>query len=95
MISTMVNGDEEVLALATSFPVHVQTLGIAEALGLCRAVTLVVDLGFRPVSFDKNCLQLFQWWRRRSRGSFYLDLLMPNCHFISMSVDHIELLFAR
>lgn len=57
------DGDGEVSATTTSFPVQVQSLKIAEALSFRRAMTLAVDLDFRSVSFATDNLQLFQWWR--------------------------------
>lgn len=85
----------EVLASATLAPVMMQPACLTEALCLQWAMRIAIDLGFHVVCFETNSLQLFQWWRRRSRGSSYLDLVIFYCRSLSVSFDSMDVSFIR
>ncbi|XP_057452170.1 uncharacterized protein LOC130743990 [Lotus japonicus] len=93
----MVARDEEgaLLAAATLAPVMMQSAGLAEALCLRWAMRLALDLGFFSVCFETDSLQLYQWWRRRTRGSSYLDLIISDCRTLALSFANIDVLFVR
>lgn len=59
------NSAGEILAASTSDPTE------AEALSFRWAMFLAVDLGFRRVCFETDCLPLFEAWKRNLQGPSY------------------------
>ncbi|XP_057436973.1 uncharacterized protein LOC130729288 [Lotus japonicus] len=93
----MVARDEEgmILAAVTLASVMMQSAGLAEALCLRWVMSLALELGFFNVCFETDSLQLFQWWRIRSRGCSYLDLIISDCRSLVSSFTLMDLLFVR
>ncbi|XP_057418382.1 uncharacterized protein LOC130712570 [Lotus japonicus] len=87
--------DVKVLAATTLAPVMMQSAGLSEALCLRWATWLSIDLGFRTVCFETDSLQLFPWWRRRSRGHSYLDLIISDCRSLSFSFKNMDVSCVR
>ncbi|XP_057453035.1 uncharacterized protein LOC130744890 [Lotus japonicus] len=93
----MVARDHEgfVLASAAAFPLAASSPLLAEAAALRWAMVLAIQLGFRRVCFETDCLQLFQRWTKPPDGASYLVSIINDCFVLSRSFDVIDLSFVR
>ncbi|XP_057431260.1 uncharacterized protein LOC130724076 [Lotus japonicus] len=84
----------EVLAAAAKYPTMVLSPTVAEALSLRWAMDLAIQLGFRRVQFETDCLLLQQAWKKVS-GNSYLFSIIKDCHKLVVFFDHVDLTFVR
>ncbi|XP_057416181.1 uncharacterized protein LOC130710823 [Lotus japonicus] len=84
----------EVLAAAAKYPTMVLSPTVAEALSLRWSMDLAIQLGFRRVQFETDCLLLQQAWKKVSRNS-YLFSIIKDCHKLVVFFDHVDLTFVR
>ncbi|XP_057452189.1 uncharacterized protein LOC130744007 [Lotus japonicus] len=82
----------EVLSAAAKFPTLALSPTVAEALSLRWAMELSVDLGFRRVQFETDCLPLFQAWKK-ANGTSYIFLLIFDCRSLFSAFDYVDLSF--
>ncbi|XP_057432105.1 uncharacterized protein LOC130724854 [Lotus japonicus] len=87
--------DGMVLAAATESNVCVLSPVQGEALCMRWAIALAIDLGFRHVLLETDCLQLFDMWRSKGRGRSYLATMVQEARTLSCHFDFIDLCFVR
>ncbi|XP_057456725.1 uncharacterized protein LOC130747724 [Lotus japonicus] len=95
--SGMIARDSEgqVLAAAASYPVVASSPVLAEAWALRWAIILALELGFRRVCFETDCLQLFQRWQKPPDGVSYLMSILRECLSFRRIFDVMTLSFVR
>lgn len=84
-----------VLAAATEAQVCVSSPVLGEALSLRWSISLAIDLGFRHVILETDCLQLFDMWRRKGRGCSYLASMIQEARALRVYFDFLDLCFVR
>ncbi|XP_057426348.1 uncharacterized protein LOC130719758 [Lotus japonicus] len=84
----------EVLAAAAKFPTLALSPIVAEALSLRWAMELSVDLGFRRVQFETDCLPLFQAWKK-ANGTSYIFSIIYDCRSLFSAFDYVDFSFVR
>ncbi|XP_057452921.1 uncharacterized protein LOC130744783 [Lotus japonicus] len=89
------NCDGEVMASACSSPVSISSPLLAEALGLRWTMQLATDLGFRRITLETNCLQLFNTWRSQEEGRSYLSSIISDCRILISAFDYVSVSFVR
>lgn len=89
------NSSGEVMASATSSSCSVLSSLLAEASCLRWAMSLAIDLGFRQVIFEVDCLQLFKAWRAGVAGRNYLATIISDCRRLSLHFDSAIFTFTR
>lgn len=67
----------EIMAATTSYPSLSPLL--VEAMTLRWSLALEIDLGFRRVCVETNCLQLCHWWKKGVEGRSYLATIIRDC----------------
>ncbi|XP_057452813.1 uncharacterized protein LOC130744665 [Lotus japonicus] len=92
MVARDSNG--EIMAYASKFPTMVLSPTVGEALSLRWAMDLAIQLGFRRVVFETDCLPLFQAWKKASGGSYLLTVIQDCFHFCNF-FDFVDLSFVR
>lgn len=75
------------MAAATLYPVASLSPLLAEASCFWWAQHLPIDLGFRQVAFQTNCLQLFNWWKGRIEGFSFLASIVADCRILVYAFD--------
>ncbi|XP_057432744.1 uncharacterized protein LOC130725541 [Lotus japonicus] len=85
----------EVMASACSYPVHVTTPLLAEAMAMRWSLQLAIDLGFRRISLETDCLQLFNHWHAKEDGRSYLSSIINDCRLLSHAFDLVSVMFVR
>lgn len=58
-------------------------------------LALAVELDFRGVSMETDCLQLFQAWRRGVAGLSYLDFVIRDCRLLVSAFELYSFTFVR
>ncbi|XP_057425852.1 uncharacterized protein LOC130719238 [Lotus japonicus] len=85
----------EIMVAATSHPIPVLPSLLTEASGFRWTLRLVMELGFRRVCLETDCLQLYQWWQNRTVGRSYLDTIVSDCRSLVSYFDVFSLSFVR
>lgn len=83
------------MALATSPGVVALSPLLAEAAAFRWAINLVVELGFRRVALETDCLVLFQNWQKNAAGCSYLFSVIMDCRDLVPLFDSFELCFVK
>ncbi|XP_057452127.1 uncharacterized protein LOC130743933 [Lotus japonicus] len=89
------NFEGEILASATAYPVASLSPLLAEAGFFRLALCFAIELGFRRVEFQNDCLQLFNWWKSRREGVSFLATTVRECRFLISGFDVFTLSFVR
>ncbi|XP_057428472.1 uncharacterized protein LOC130721892 [Lotus japonicus] len=84
-----------IMAAATAYPVASISLLLAEAGCLRWALRLAIDLGFRRVVFETDCLQLFNWWKSRQEGVSFLATVVSECRSLVTAFDAFSISFVK
>ncbi|XP_057432375.1 uncharacterized protein LOC130725139 [Lotus japonicus] len=88
------NSRGEVLAAACSSHGPAASSLLAEGLSFRWALGLAMDLGFRRVVFETDCLLLYEAWKHRG-GCSILDSLILDCRRLSSGFDAFDFNFIR
>ncbi|XP_057458215.1 uncharacterized protein LOC130748975 [Lotus japonicus] len=88
------NSRGEVLAAACSSHGPATSSFLAEGLSFRWTLGLAMDLGFRRVVLETDCLLLYEAWKRRS-GCSILDSLILDCRRLSSGFDAFDFSFVR
>ncbi|XP_057453036.1 uncharacterized protein LOC130744894 [Lotus japonicus] len=93
----MVVRDEEgaAFAAATASSFYALSEAVGEVMRLRWAMSLAVDLGFRSVCLETDCLQLFEVWKKGGVGRSYLATLVQEARSLSSFFDVVNLSFIR
>lgn len=59
------------------------------------AIVLAIQLGFRRVCFETDCLQLFQCWTKPTDDASYLVYIIKDCFVLCRSFDVMTISFVR
>ncbi|XP_057444542.1 uncharacterized protein LOC130736769 [Lotus japonicus] len=89
------NHDGLVLAAAAEVVERPSTVVEAEALAFRWAIELAINLGFRRVCFETDCLTLFQMWKKPPDGRNYLATIFSDCFQLCCSLDFVSVVFVR
>ncbi|XP_057430540.1 uncharacterized protein LOC130723502 [Lotus japonicus] len=89
------DSEGQVLAAAASYPVVASSPVLAEAWALRWAIILALELGFRRVCFETDCLLLFQRWQKPPDGVSYLMSILRECLSFRRFFDVMTLSFVR
>ncbi|XP_057429610.1 uncharacterized protein LOC130722787 [Lotus japonicus] len=89
------NCDGEVMAAACSFPIFTISPLLAEAMSLRWTMQLAIDLGFRRICLETDCLQLFKAWKAREAGRSYLSTIIHDCRLLLYGFDDVNFSFVR
>ncbi|XP_057425990.1 uncharacterized protein LOC130719383 [Lotus japonicus] len=89
------NSRGEVLSSATSSFAPVMSALLAEALCFRWALHLSSELGFRRVSFETDCLVLYDYWRQGKGGTSHLETIVRDCRFLCSHFDVVDFCFVR
>ncbi|XP_057444974.1 uncharacterized protein LOC130737236 [Lotus japonicus] len=84
-----------VLASAAQYLLHAASAILGEALAFRWSMQLAIQMEFRRVLFETNCLQLFQLWNKPPDGRSYLSSIVGDCFMLSRSFDYVDLSFVR
>ncbi|XP_057443765.1 uncharacterized protein LOC130735910 [Lotus japonicus] len=85
----------EVLASAAQYLLHAASAILGEALAFRWSMQLAIQMGFRRVLFETDCLRLFQLWKKPPDGRSYLSIIVGDCFMLSRSFDYVDLSFVR
>ncbi|XP_057453056.1 uncharacterized protein LOC130744912 [Lotus japonicus] len=66
----------EVLASAAQYLLHAASAILGEALAFRWSMQLAIQVGFRRILFETDCLQLFQLWKKPPDGRSYLSSIV-------------------
>ncbi|XP_057418167.1 uncharacterized protein LOC130712348 [Lotus japonicus] len=88
------NSRGEVLASACFPHGPVPSSLVAEGLSFRWAIGLAMELGFRCIVFETDCLLLFEAWKRRG-GCSIVDSLILDCRRLSSGFDVFNFSFVR
>ncbi|XP_057418602.1 uncharacterized protein LOC130712805 [Lotus japonicus] len=89
------NHDGLVLAAAAEVVERPSIVVDAEALAFRWAIGLAINLVFRRVCFETNCLTLFQVWKKSPDGRNYLATIFSDCFQLCRSLDFVFVVFVR
>lgn len=85
----------EILASATAYPVASLSPLLVEAGCFRWALRLAIDLWFRRVELQTDCLQLFNPWKSCGEGVSFLATIVRECRFLISAFDVFSLSFVR
>lgn len=77
------NINDEIMAVVTSY--HVSALSPL----LAEVMALAIDLGFKRVCFEADCLQLNQWWKRGVESRSYLTTIIRDSRSYVSTFDYV------
>ncbi|XP_057432151.1 uncharacterized protein LOC130724903 [Lotus japonicus] len=89
------NSEGEVMAAACSYPLSIISPLLAEAVSMRWSMQLTIDLGFRRILLETDCLQLFKAWKAKEAGRSYLSSIISDCRFLVSAFDYVNLSFVR
>ncbi|XP_057419501.1 uncharacterized protein LOC130713718 [Lotus japonicus] len=69
------NSEGEVMAASCSYPLSIISPLLAEAVSMRWTMQLAIDLGFRRILLETDCLQLFKAWKAKEPVDHILVLL--------------------
>ncbi|XP_057450622.1 uncharacterized protein LOC130742539 [Lotus japonicus] len=85
----------EVLASAAQHLLHDSSPIMGEAMALRWSMQLAVQMGFRRVLFETDCLQLFQRWKKPPDDRSYLASIIVDSFMLSRFFYYVDLSFVR
>lgn len=89
------NSMREVMAAMCSYPLSTIFPLLAEALSMRWTMKLTIDLGFRMICLEIDCLQLFKACRAKEDGRSYLSSIIMDCRLLVHAFDYVTLSFVR
>ncbi|XP_057426407.1 uncharacterized protein LOC130719819 [Lotus japonicus] len=85
----------EVMAAVCSYPISAISPLLAEAMSLRWTMQLAIDLGFRRICLETDCLQLYTFWQAKEVGRSYLSSIISECHTLLCVFDVVSFSFVR
>ncbi|XP_057418946.1 uncharacterized protein LOC130713173 [Lotus japonicus] len=93
MVARNCNG--EVMAAACSYPLSALSPLLAEAMSLRWTMQLAIDLGFRRICLETDCLQLYNCWKAQDNGRSYLSSIIREWFTLRGAFDVVTFSFVR
>lgn len=85
----------EIMAAATAPNIATLNSLMAEAGAFRWALVLAMELGFRRVCMETDCLTLYQAWQRKDMGCSYLFSLLLDCRHLASCFGFFEFSFVE
>ncbi|XP_057444474.1 uncharacterized protein LOC130736693 [Lotus japonicus] len=93
----MIARDHEgaIMATACSFQFHTISSLLAEPMSMRWTMQLAIDLGFRRICVETDCVYLFRSWHATGEGRSYLSSILRDCRLLLSGFDHFTVSFVR